>query len=337
MTGRVAVLEGLGSSLPPNVVTNAELAARMDTSDEWIRSRTGVGARRWAGRDVATSDLAVDAGQLALSAAPDGGIDAVVVVTSTPDHHLPATAPAVAARLGMTGVAAFDVAAVCSGFVYGLAVSSGLIASGVAERVLLIGAETYSTILDPDDRTTRAIFGDAAAAAVLRAGDSGEPGAVAPCVLGSDGGNGDLIMIPAGGSHQRSTGVPADPADFYFRMKGGEVYRHAVERMTAAADTALRHRGWTAADVDRFVPHQANARISAAVGARLGIGAERHLANIAEVGNTAAASIPLLLTESAAAGDLRPGHRVLLTAFGGGLAWGATTLVWPDITALPKR
>jgi 3-oxoacyl-[acyl-carrier-protein] synthase-3 len=332
-----AVLAGLGSWLPPRVVTNDELAAAMDTSDEWIRGRTGIAERRWADPGVATGDLAVEAGALALSAAGGGGVDAVVLATTTPDRHCPATAPEVAARLGHAGVAAFDVSAVCTGFVYGLATAAGLIASGVAGRVLLIGAETYSTILAPDDRTTRAIFGDGAGAVVLRAGDAGEPGAFAPCVLGSDGACADLISVPAGGSRQRSSGRPAEPGEEYFRMRGGEVYRHAVERMSAAADAALRRRSWAAADVDRFAPHQANARISAAVADRLGIPEDRRLGNIAEVGNTAAASVPLLLTEAAAAGDLRPGRRVLVAAFGGGLAWGATTVVWPEVTALPKR
>jgi 3-oxoacyl-[acyl-carrier-protein] synthase-3 len=332
-----AVVAGLGSWLPPRVVTNEELAAQLDTSDGWIRSRTGIAARRWVEPGMTTSDLAVEAGLLAMKAAEDGMVDAVVLATTTPDRHCPATAPDVASRLGLTGTAAFDISAVCAGFLYGLAASAGLIASGAAARILLIGAETYSTILDPADRTTRAIFGDGAGAVVLRAGRADKPGALGPCVLGSDGEHNDLIMIPAGGARQRSSGVDAAPGDHYFRMRGGEVYRHAVDRMTAAAQEALRRAGWTPGDVDRFVPHQANARISAAVTERLGIDPERQVANIADVGNTAAASVPLLLTEAAADRRLLPGQRVLVTAFGGGLAWGATTLVWPRVKALPKR
>ncbi|GAA4462149.1 beta-ketoacyl-ACP synthase III [Phytohabitans houttuyneae] len=335
--GTHAVVAGLGSYLPPRIVTNDDLAAHLDTSDEWIRSRTGIATRRWVERGVSTSDLAVEAGMLAMKAADDDMVDAVVLATTTPDRLCPATAPEVAARLGLTGRAAFDVSAVCAGFLYGVAVSAGLVASGAATRVLLIGAETYSTILDPADRTTRAIFGDGAAALVLRAGRADEPGAIGRCVLGSDGEHSELINIPAGGSRQRSSGVPAAPAEHYFQMRGGDVYRHAVERMTAAALESLELAGWEPGDVDRFVPHQANARIAAAVAERLGIEPARVLGNIAEVGNTAAASVPLLLTESAADGRLEPGHRVLVAAFGGGLAWGATTLVWPHVTALPSR
>lgn len=339
MTGTAphAVLAGLGSWRAPRVVTNAELAAVLDTSDDWIRSRTGISERRWVDPGTSTGDLAVEAGTLALKASGEGLVDAVVLATTTPDHHCPATAPEVAARLGLTGVAAFDVAAVCAGFLYGLATSAGLIAAGLAGRVLLIGAETYSTILDPADRTTRAIFGDGAGAVVLRAGRADEPGALGPQVLGSDGGQQQLIRIPAGGSRQRSRTTEVSPADHWFRMEGGKVYQHAVERMTAAAHEALARTGWSVRDVDRFVPHQANARISAAVAERLGIDPPRALTNITEVGNTAAASVPLLLTEAAADGRLRPGHRVLLAAFGGGLAWGAATIGWPAVTALAKK
>jgi 3-oxoacyl-[acyl-carrier-protein] synthase-3 len=318
-------------------VTNEGLATVLDTSDEWIRSRTGIVERRWADPGTSTGDLAVEAGTLALKASGETLVDAVVLATTTPDHRCPATAPEVAARLGLTGVAAFDIAAVCAGFVYGMATSAGLIAAGVAGRVLVIGAETYSTIVDPADRTTRAIFGDGAGAVVLRAGRPDETGALGPHVLGSDGGQQALIRIPAGGSRQRSRTAEAPAADHWFRMDGGKVYQHAVERMVAAAREAIARAGWSVGDVDRFVPHQANARISIAVAERLGIDPRRALTNIAEVGNTAAASVPLLLTEATADGRLRPGHRVLVVAFGGGLAWGATSLVWPTVTALAKK
>ncbi len=328
-----AVLAGLGGCLPSRLVTNTELAAYLDTSDEWIRGRTGIGARHWVDPGTSTGDLAVRAGERALQAAGVDGVDAVVVATTTPDRLCPATAPEVAFRLGLVGVAAYDVAAVCTGFIYGLASAAGMIAAGNARRVLLIGAEAYSTIIDPKDRTTAVIFADGAAAVVLRAGDADEPGAIGPCDLGSDGSNSDLIEIPAGGSRRRSSGVPTEPEEHFFQMRGTEVYRHAVERMSGSARSALERASWCTADVDRFVPHQANGRISAAVAERLGIAPDRVLANIEHVGNTAAASIPLLLAQGAADGRLRPGQRVLLAAFGGGLTWAATTVTWPDVAA----
>jgi 3-oxoacyl-[acyl-carrier-protein] synthase-3 len=326
-----AVICGAGYWLPSRVVTNAELCTRLDTSEDWIVSRTGISRRRRIGPSEATSDLAVEAGSAALKSAGGTSVDAVVLATTTPDHPCPATAPAVAARLGLGGVAAFDVAAVCSGFVYGLAAAAGFIAAGMAERVLLIAAEAFSTLLDPDDRSTVPIFGDGAGAVVLRSGQADEPGAVGPLVLGSDGDRSELIMVQAGGSRHPTQGLVSDPASRYFQMRGREVYRMAVERMSAAATQALAAAGWQRSDVDRLAAHQANARINAAVAAALGLHRETVLANIAEVGNTAAASIPVLLAQAALSGALQPGHRVLLAAFGGGLTWGAATLTWPEL------
>lgn len=331
--GPAAVITGLGGWLPGSVVTNDDLAAQVDTTDEWIRRRTGIRERRRIGRGGSTSDIAIEAGRLALKAAGVAEADALVLATTTPDQPCPATAPAVASALGLTGIAAFDVSAVCTGFLYGLATASGLIAAGHAGTVLLIGAEAYSSILAPDDRTTLAIFGDGAGAVILRAGERDEPGAVGHCVLGSDGDHYDLIQVPAGGSRQRLSGSPSQPADQFFQMQGTRTYQQAVKRMTQGATAALRIASWEPADVDRFIAHQANARITEAVGARLGLTPDRLLSNIARVGNTAAASIPLLMAESVVSGALRAGHRTLLAAFGGGLTWGATTLVWPDARA----
>lgn len=335
MTGATATgatVVGVGACLPDRVVTNDDLAARMDTSDEWIRTRTGIRARRWSSGE-STSDLAVGAGRRAMASAGVGRVDAVIVATTTPDRRCPATAPEVAARLGMVGVAAHDVAAVCTGFLYGLANAAGLIAGGSAESVLLIGAETFSTILNPADRATLVVFGDGAGAVVLAAGDPTGPGAIGPTVLGSDGGHYDLIQIPAGGSRQLSSGTQAPAADHYFQMAGREVFRYAVERMSSVALEALDRAGLTPDEIDYVIPHQANARISDAIGKRLGIEPGRMLSNLETVGNTAAASIPLLLAEANADGRIRAGDRLLLVAFGGGLTWGATTLSWPDLVA----
>ncbi|QHC23119.1 beta-ketoacyl-ACP synthase III [Streptomyces sp. GS7] len=324
-----AVLTGLGAWLPPHEVTNDELCSHLDTSDTWIRERIGIAVRRRADPKTATGDLACEAGSRALRSAGISSVDAVVLATTTPDHPCPATAPDVAARLGLGNVAAFDISAGCSGFVYASTVAAGLIRSGTAGRVLVVGAETMSAIIDPEDRSTAPIFGDGAGAVVLEAGRPGQAGALGEVVWGSDGERGDAIVIPVGGSRNRDSRHSAPKADFSVRMHGNEVLRHAIRRMVAAATRAASAAGWEPADVDRLIVHQANARISAGVAAALGIPPERVPSNIAEVGNTAAASIPLLLAHAAARGSLQPGHRVLVVAFGSGLAWAATTLVWP--------
>ncbi|PSM42629.1 3-oxoacyl-ACP synthase [Streptomyces dioscori] len=328
---RAAVLTGVGSCLPPRAVPNDELAAGLDSSGEWIRSRTGIEQRYFAEQGTATSDLAVGAGERALKSAGVSTVDTVLVATTTPDRPCPATAPVVAARLGMRGTAAYDVSAVCTGFVYGLATAAGLIAAGVADRVLVIGAETFSTLLDPEDRSTAVIFGDGAGAVVLRSGDPAEPGALGPFDLGSDGDGEDLITVPAGGSRQRLSGLAPAAGEQYFAMSGKEVFRHAVLRMTGSARTVLDRAGWRARDVDHLVSHQANLRITNHVADDLGIPRARCVSNIAEVGNTAAASIPLALDQAHTEGVLRPGGRTLLTAFGGGLTWGSAVLTWPDL------
>ena len=328
---RAAVLAGLGAVVPPGIVTNDELAQRLDTSHEWIHSRTGISARRVAAPGVATSDLAVEAGARALASAGVAGVDLVVLATATPDHPLPGTAPAVASRLGLEGVAAFDVAAVCSGFVYALSVGTGAIAAGIADRVLVIGAEVFTSIVDPDDRDTVPIFADGAGAVVLRAGDADEDGALLGFDLGSDGAHADLISVPGGGSAQRSGGRPVDPDSTWFRMQGRAVYRHAVARMTESTRAVLKQAEWEVADVDALVGHQANARILAAVADGVGVARERAVVAIEHVGNTSAASIPLALVHAQTAGRLSPGHRVVLTAFGGGLTWGSAALTWPDL------
>lgn len=328
---RAAVITGIGAYVPPRVVTNDDLAQRLDTTDEWIRTRTGIATRHIVDAGMATVDLGTEAGRNALKSAGDSQVDAVVLATTIPDRPCPASAPEIASRLGLSGVAAFDVGAVCTGFVYALAASAGLISVGIAERVLCVGAEAFSNLINPDDRTTAVIFGDGAGAVVLRAGDPDELGALGPFDLGSDGDRSDLIAVAAGGSRQP---LPSkhETEDLYLAMDGREVYRHAIPRMAASSKAVLDRAGWDAADVDRFVGHQANVRILDAVADRLGIPADRRVANIERVGNTAGASIPIALTDAVADGTLQTGHRVLLTAFGGGLTWGSTVLTWPALT-----
>ncbi|MGH8885739.1 MAG: beta-ketoacyl-ACP synthase III [Egibacteraceae bacterium] len=328
---RAAVIAGIGAYVPPRVVTNDDLAQRLETSDEWIRTRTGIVTRHIVDEGMATVDLGTEAGREALKSAGESQVDAVVVATTTPDRRCPASAPEIASRLGLSGVAAFDVGAVCTGFVYALAVSAGLISAGIAEWVLCVGAEAFSNLVDPRDRTTAVIFGDGAGAVVLRAGDPDELGAVGPFDLGSDGDRSDLIAVAAGGSRQPLTSKH-QTEDLYLAMDGREVYRHAIPRMAESSKAVLERAGLQVADVDRFVGHQANIRILDAVADRLGIPADRRVANIERVGNTAGASIPLALADAAADGTLQAGHRVLLTAFGGGLTWGSTVLTWPMIT-----
>lgn len=337
-----AVLAGVGASLPVTAVPNEELvswwppsgpgAAPIDA--EWIHTRTGIQRRHVVASGEATSDLAVTAGRRALESAGVPAADAVVVATNTPDQLSPAIAPDVAARLGLGPVGAFDVDAVCAGFVYALATAAGLIAAGVAGSVLVIGADAFTTVLDPGDFTTRAVFGDGAGAVLLRAGTAGEPGALSGFRLGSDGANRELIEIPGGGSRQRSTGLPVKEEDTYLRMRGRAVFAHAVNRMSESVRDTAAGVGWAVGDVDRFVFHQANARILAAAARGLRVPLDRFVTNIADVGNTVAASVPLAIAAGVAAGELRRGDRVVLAAFGGGLTWGSVALVWPEIPAV---
>ncbi|MEU9148530.1 beta-ketoacyl-ACP synthase 3 [Streptomyces sp. NPDC048349] len=313
---RAAVVCGIGAALPPVVVSNADLTARLDTTDEWIRSRTGIAQRHIAGADLSTEDLAVQAAAQALAGSPPVALQALVVATTTPDRCCPATAPAVASRLGLTGIPAYDLAAGCTGFLYALATAAGLITAGTAQTVLVIGADRLSCLPDPEDRTTVPLFGDAAGAMVLRGGSAGEDGALGPMVLGSDGTCADLIQASHPGA---------------LHMEGAGVFRHAVEHMAAVSLVAARAVGWDVEDVDRLVSHQANARITGFVARQLGVPEERQLSNVEHVGNTGAASIPLLLAQATADRRLKARHRVLLTAFGAGLTWGATTLTWPDL------
>lgn len=319
---RAAVICGIGAALPPTILSNAELCARLDTTEEWIRTRTGITQRRIAGTEVSTEDLAAHAAAEALRSCGADRVQALVLATTTPDRRCPATAPAVAARLNLTGIPALDLAAGCTGFLYALATAVGFIASTVADAVLVIGADRLSTLPAPDDRSTVPLFGDGAGAVVLRRGSASDPGAIGPMLLGSDGTHSDLIRAP----HTVA-----------LQMQGAEVFRHAVERMSAASTQAAQAAGWRMADVDRLVPHQANARITDFLARKLAIPHQRRVHNLQHVGNTGAASIPLLLAQAAAEGRIAPGHRVLLTAFGAGLTWGATTLIWPDMNTADQH
>jgi 3-oxoacyl-[acyl-carrier-protein] synthase-3 len=311
------------------VVTNDDLALRLDTTDEWITARSGIRQRYVVDPGTATSDLAIAAAADALGSdlrnGGTGKVELVVLATTTPDRPCPATAPLVASRLGLGTIPAFDLNAVCSGFLYGLSTASAMIHSGAVASALVIGADTYSSILDQNDRRTAFLFGDGAGAMVLRAGS---PSAVHAVELGSDGELEELIIVPDGGSR-----VPrsAHPTQVWFTMQGQAVYRHAVDRMARSTLSVLGRVGWDISEVDRFVGHQANGRILEAVATRIGLPTDRLIVNLDRVGNTAAASIPLALAQAAAEGELRAGDRVVLAAFGGGASWGAAALTWPQL------
>lgn len=330
-----AVIEAVSGRVPGEPVPNGALPAAWGVDDAWVRGRTGIGSRHRAAPGQSTGDLAYEAAEPLVrgSAAAGRPVDAVVLATATPDHLCPATAPALAARLGLGTAPALDIAAVCSGFVYGLAVCQGLVVAGLFERVLLVGADVYSAWLDPQDRSSGVVFGDGAGAALVAAGRTGDPGELLAFDLGSDGAGYDLITVPGGGARSRArsaaTAEPPPAGDEFFRMQGRAVYQHAVERMTGSCRSLLAEVGWAASDVDHFVPHQANARILRSVADRVGIAAERCVIHLDRVANTGAASIPLALADAAARGRFHTGDRVLLTAFGGGLTWGSAALRWP--------
>jgi 3-oxoacyl-[acyl-carrier-protein] synthase III len=317
---------GCGGFLPATVVTNAELARRLDTSDDWIVQRTGIRQRHVAAPGELTSDLACRAAERALAAAsvPAGAIDLVVLATATPDHTFPATAVKVAARLGLPrGVPAFDVQAVCTGFIYALATADNFLRLGQAKRALVIGAETFSRILDWEDRGTCVLFGDGAGAVVLEGvpsnGSPHERG-VLSTHLHADGAGYDMLYVDGGPSTTGTSGL--------LRMEGREVFRQAVDRLAEVVDETLAANGLAAGDIDWLVPHQANRRIIDGMARKLGLAADHVVITIDRHANTSAASVPLALAEAAADGRLQPGQLVLLEAMGGGLTWGAALVRW---------
>ncbi len=328
MTGaRRAVVAGVGSALPARVVANAEFESLVDTSDQWIRDRTGIRERRFAPQGQTTSDLGAEAASRALETAgiaPEQ-VDLLVVATLTPDNPMPGASVRVQAKLGMS-CPAFDVNAACAGFSYGLSVGAAFIESGAADTALVVGAETLSRVLDMTDRTTCVLFGDGAGAVVLRPGES--PG-VMGSVLGADGTAAELLVIPAGGSARPASHETVSARDHAIRMASGrEVFKRAVVEMAAACRELLEKAGHTPDDVDLLIPHQANARIMVAVAERLGIVGDRAVLDVEEVGNTSAASIPIALDRAWRSGRVRPGALVLLTSFGAGLSWGANLVRW---------
>jgi 3-oxoacyl-[acyl-carrier-protein] synthase III len=323
--GLRSIVIGVGAYLPEKVVTNQELAARVDTTDEWITERTGIKQRHIAADGELTSHLGTKAAQRALAAAgiDASEIDLIVCATSTPDETFPATATRIQAMLGINDAIAFDMQAVCSGFIYALATADNFLKVGQAKTALVIGAETFSRILDWTDRGTCVLFGDGAGAVVLRALPSSENGkgrGILSTHLHADGRYHDALYVNGGPSSTGTVGV--------LKMEGKEVFRHAVEKLASVVEEALAANGMTGADVDWLVPHQANKRIIDGMARKLGLGSNRVVITVDHHANTSAASIPLALAEASGDGRLQPGQVVLLEAIGGGLAWGASVIRW---------
>lgn len=319
---------GTGSSLPEKIVTNADLEKIVDTTDEWIVSRTGIRERRFADENTATSDLAYDASLKAMEAAniTADDIDLIIVATVTPDMAFPATACIIQDRLDAKNAAAFDLEAACSGFLYGVAVGQQFIATGVYRKVLVVGAETLSKIVDFEDRSTCVLFGDGAGAVVL--GEVEEGKGILSIDLGSDGEGGKYLAVPAGGSRKPTTIDTVKNREHYIYMGGSEVFKFAVRIMGQAAAAVIDRAGLKLDDIDYMVPHQANNRIIQAAAKRIKIPMENVKVNLDRLGNMSAASVPVALDEAIREGKIKEGDNVILVGFGGGLTWGAALIKW---------
>ncbi|GEP42536.1 beta-ketoacyl-ACP synthase III [Brevifollis gellanilyticus] len=327
----VSSILGTGSYVPEKVLTNDDLSKIVDTNDEWITSRTGIKERRIAADDQATSDLASEAARRAMKNAgvsPDE-IDLIVCATVTPDMFFPSTACIVQRKIKAHNAVCFDISAACSGFVYALQVARHFLNAGTRQTALVIGAEKLSSLVNWKDRNTCVLFGDGAGAVVIRAAEDSEaPGRVLSTVMGSDGNLVDLLKVPGGGSACPTTPDNVDQRLNTVHMEGRETFKHAVTRMSNAAEEALAMAGLTKEDIDLVIPHQANARIITAIADRLGLPPEKTFVNVDKYGNTSAATIPIALDEANQQGRLQRGNVVLLVAFGGGFTWAASVVRW---------
>jgi 3-oxoacyl-[acyl-carrier-protein] synthase-3 len=323
-----AHITGWGMAVPERVLTNHDLAQMVDTSDEWIRSRTGIGERHIAAPNQSTATLAIEAAIKALTVAnlaPDQ-VDLIIVASASPEHIFPATACLVQDQIGAVKAGAFDLSAACSGFIYALNMAAQAIRSGSLNNVLVIGAETLSKFTDWQDRNTCVLFGDGAGAFVLQGSD--QPGGVLSAVLRSDGSGSDLLTIPAGGSHLPASAETVENRQHFIKMSGREVFRFATRVMVQATREVLEAAHLTMDDIKFIVPHQANQRIIDNAAHQLEISLERCLVNVERYGNTSTASIPIAICEGAADGRIQAGDRLVLVAFGGGLTWGSIVVQW---------
>lgn len=347
LSGRPVTIAGLGGYLPDRIVTNDDLAQVLDTSDEWIKQRTGIGARRVADPGLSSSDLGIPAAREAME---DAGIipsevDLVITASISPDQIMPATASRVAYEAGCTNAGGFDVLAGCSGFVYAMAMASSAVTAGLCDNVLVVGAEVISRIIDPEDRSTAILFGDGAGAAVISAiaipegpdnrQEAGLSRGIIGFDLGNDGAGAASLSVPAGGSRIPASHETVDKRLHYMQMNGSEVYKFATRIVAKSAGRVLEKCGLSVDDVDLFIPHQANIRIIESAAAKLGMPLEKVYTNLQRYGNTSCASIPLCLKEARADGRLNSGDHVLLMGFGAGLSWGACLMQWGGMS--PRR
>jgi 3-oxoacyl-[acyl-carrier-protein] synthase-3 len=319
---------GIGAYVPEGELTNTDLEKMVDTTDEWIRERTGIFKRHRADSKTATSDLAVMAARRAIEDAglTPADIGVIIVGTATPDMFFPSTACLVQKELVAPQAAAFDISAACSGFLYGLSIAEDFVSSGKHEYVVVVGAETLTKILDWTDRTTCVLFGDGAGAAVV--GRVGEGRGIVASFIASDGGMGDLLKLPAGGSRMPPSEETVRKGMHYVKMQGNKLFKAAVKAMASAAMATLEGAGYTGDDLDLLVPHQANQRIIDATARRIGVPFEKVYTNLEDFGNTSAASIPIALAEARAKGVLKDGMLVELVSFGGGLTWASVLMRW---------
>lgn len=326
---RTASIAGLGHYLPHETISNRDLETLVDTSDDWITTRTGIQSRRRAAVSQATSDLAIEAARRALADAEieADAIDLVLLATATPDAPVPATASIVQNALGITNAGAMDLNAGCSGFLYGLHTANAFIRAGAAQRILLIGSETLTRVTDYTDRRTCVLFGDGAGACVIAPGGQMD---VLYSGIGSDGSQADLICIPAGGSRSPASAETIAGHKHFLQLDGGRVFKQAVRRMVQAAQDALKATGLSASDISWVIPHQANERILTAVGEQIGIAVPKVVIDVAETGNTSAASVPIALDRAREAGHFQDGQLIMLVAFGAGLTWACQILRYRD-------
>jgi 3-oxoacyl-[acyl-carrier-protein] synthase-3 len=326
----IARITGIGAAVPERVMTNAEFAQTLDTSDEWIVERTGIRERRIAGADESLGSLCLAASKRALGGAGlvPADLGAIVLATVTPDRRLPSTACELQAALGAVNAAAFDIAAACPGFVYALGIAEGFIATGQSRHVLVLGAEKLSTITDFQDRSTAILFGDGAGAAVLSANEHGDTRGLLSSFLKADGNLAPLLYIPGGGAADPISERVVRERSHYMKMAGREVFKAAVLAMAESCDEALRMAGVSADEIDMLVPHQANVRIIEATAKHAGIPMSKVMVNVDRFGNTSSASIPLALDQAVAEGRIHSGSVVLIVAFGAGFAWGSAVIRW---------
>ncbi len=337
---RYAHITGWGKYVPPNILTNEELAKTVDTTDKWIREMTGIAQRHIASSKETTAMMGLHAAREAIEVADvnPAEIDLIIVATATPEYPFPATACLLQDALGASRAGAYDLEAGCSGFVYGLSTAAGMIRGGMYDTILVVGSETLSRIIDWNDRATCVLFGDGAGAILLRGSD--EPGGVLSSILGSDGSGGELLMVPGGGSKHPPGPESVLSRMHYIKMNGREVYRFATRVMASASRQAAERAGWPLEEIDLFIPHQANVRIIDSAARALKLPTEKVFVNLERYGNTSAASIPIALCEAIDAGKVKPGDHLVMVGFGAGLTWASCAVQWsaprPGAPAPPR-